>query len=238
MAALGLLYEREIPINEHIKVVVPTVGEIMVDEGGYYNLVSIMTAAPIDYMVQLDDAGIDFSEINDYELFLLMFGGIKSQDTSLIFGDLDLSNFDIDVNEQNENIILKDKKSGVVIDRSIHWQIAETLRKIHHLKRDRRKPGNEEAKKYMIKRAREKMNRRKNKPQESQLEPLIVAMVNKEQFKYNYESVLDISIYQFNESVHQIINVVDYEHKMSGVYAGTVDPKNMSRDEFNWLVHK
>ena len=66
----------------------------------------------------------------------------------------------------------------------------------------------------------------------------IVAMVNTEQFKYDFRGTKDLSIYQFNESVRQVIKKVDYEHKMSGVYAGTIDPKTFSQDELNWLIHK
>jgi len=47
-----------------------------------------------------------------------------------------------------------------------------------------------------------------------------------------------MSIYQFNESLHQIVKKVDYEHKMHGLYSGTIDLKGLSQDELNWLVHK
>ena len=79
---------------------------------------------------------------------------------------------------------------------------------------------------------------KRQKQKDSQLESLIVAMVNTEQYKYNFETTKDLSIYQFNECVRQIIKKVDYEHKLNGVYAGTVDPKSFSQDELNWLIHK
>lgn len=139
---------------------------------------------PVDLMVQLEDAGIDFTSINEYELFLLMFAGLKSQNTSLVFGDLDLSKFKMAVNEQNGNIVLLDEEHDITIDRAIHSQIAGVLRKIHHLEKNRRKPANIEAKEYMLKRARDKMKRRRNRKEVSQLESLIIAMVNTEQYKY------------------------------------------------------
>ena len=235
---INMLYHREYAINEVIKIAIPTVGEIVDSEDDYYNLVSAITAMPIDLMVQLDDAGIDFTQINEWELFLLLFGGIMNQDTHLIFGELDLTKFRVEQNEQNGNLILRHSENGAVIDRAIHGQIATVLRKIHHLEKNRRKPGNDEAKKYMMERARKKMMRNKNRKESSQLESLIIAMVNTEEFKYDFDSVRDITIYQFNESVRQIIKKVDYEHRMNGVYAGTVDVKNLSQDDLNWLVHK
>ena len=238
MPTQNFLYKKQIAINDSISIVVPTVGEIIDNEDAYYGLVSMLTAMPIDLLVQLDDAGIDFTTLNEWELFLLLFSGIKSQDTSQIFGELDLSKFKMAVNEQNGNIILLDDEHDIRIDRAIHAQIANVLRKIHHLEKNTRKPANEEAKKFMIERARVKQRRNRNRKEDSQLETLIIAMVNTEQYKYDFESTRGLSIFQFNESARQIINKVDYEHRMYGVYTGTINAKELSQDELNWLKHK
>lgn len=233
-----LLYAQEIPINDHIKVRIPTVGQICDHEQEYYSMVSLFTAMPIDFMVQLDDAGIDFTTINEYELFLLLFQGIKSLDTSLILGDLDLTKFEMAVDQSSEQVVLIDRENDIKIDRAIHDRIAATLRNIHNLEKNTKRPANDEAKEYLIKRARDKMRRKRGRTEDSQLESLIVAMVNTEQYKYDFESTRNLSIYQFNECVRQIIRKIDYEHTMSGVYAGTVNPKELSPDELTWLTHK
>lgn len=234
----NLLYCKRCPINEHISIEIPTVGDILDHEDSYYGMVSLITATPYDMMVQLDDIGVDFSKINDYELFLLMFGFLKAQDTSMVFGELNLSHFETTINQQNNTIILRDASTGVVIDRAIHGQICATMRKIHHLEKNNKKPANAEAKAYMIQRAREKMKRRNNRVNESQLEELIVALVNTEQFHYGFEGTRELSIYQFNESVHQVIKKIDFDNKMHGIYAGTISAKDMSQDDLNWLTHK
>lgn len=238
MPTQNLLYKNQIAINDSISIVIPKVGEIIDDEDTYYNLISILTAMPIDYMVLLDDAGIDFTTINAYQMFIMLFRSVQERDTRLVFGDLDMSKFEMAVNEQNGNVVLLDKEHDIVIDRAIHGQIAGVLRKIHHLEMNRRKPANEEAKKYMLERARAKLARNKNRAQDSRLEPLIVAMVNTEQYKYDFESTRELSIFQFNESVRQIIKKVDYDNKMYGVYSGTINAKELSQDDLNWLIHK
>lgn len=238
MATRNLLYKSSIPINDYISVHVPTVGDILKDEDAYNDLVSKFTAMPIDYMVSLDDNGIDFSTIDDYTLFLMMFPGISTRDTHLLFGDLDLSKFSYAISEQNGQPLLIDVENDIRIDRAIHGLIADTLRKIHHIEKDIRKPGNEEARKFLIERARRKMMRNRNRVQESQLESLIIAMVNTEQYKYGFEGTLELSIYQFMESVRQIIKKVDYDNRMIGIYAGTVNAKELSADDLNWLIHK
>ena len=238
MATLNLLYKQEYAINEHIKIQIPTVGEVLDNEDDYYTMVTMLTAMPVDMMVQLDDIGVDFTAINEYELFLILFNALKDKDTSLIFGELDLKPFRSAVTPQNNTIVLRNKETGVVIDRGIQGQIASVLRKIHNLKRNNRKPANQEAREYMLQRAREKMRRRSKRMNDSQLEELIVAMVNTEQFHYGFEGTRELSIYQFNESVRQVIKKIDYDNRMHGVYAGTVNAKELSQDDLNWLTHK
>lgn len=237
MAIRHLLYERELKVNDDISIVIPTVREVLEQEEEYYGLVSLITATPYDMMVQLDDLGIDFREISDYELFLLSFEAIKSADTHLVFGDLDTTGFERMVNTHNGTLVLTNKKTGLVIDMAIHYQICEALRAIHHLKKNIKHAGNVEAKDYLLERARKKLKRRRKKAEASQLESLIIALVNTEQFPYKFDEVLDLTIYQFNESVLQVVKKIDFDNRMHGIYAGTISAKNMSQDSLNWMVH-
>lgn len=238
MATRNLLYKKEYVINDFISVSIPSVGDILDCEDDYYNMVTILTAMPIDMMVQLDDIGVDFTAINEYELFLLMFNSLQGRDTSLIFNDLDLNLFHAAVNKQNDTIVLVNEHTGAKIDRAIHGQISDILRKMHQIKKNNRRPANTEAKEFMLKRARDKMRKRNNRSVDSELESLIVAMVNTEQFHYGFDDVRQLSIYQFNESVRQVISKIDYDNRMHGVYAGTVSAKDLSQDDLNWLIHK
>lgn len=237
MATENLLYRRDYPVTDSISVVIPTVGQILDNEDLYSDVVSAFTAMPIDFMVQLDDAGIDFTTINAFDLFIMLSEGLKKVDTSLVLKDINLSEFELCVNNQTKKLVLYNQESGIEIGRREHSQIASALRRINHLEKNRKKPGNDDAKQYMLERMRQKMKRHP-RTEASQLEQLIVAMVNTEQFKYDFESVRNITIYQFNECVRQIVNKVNYDNRMIGVYSGTVNVKELSQDELNWLVHK
>ena len=238
MATINLLYRDSYAINEGIVIRIPTVREVLQDEDNYYGLVYSLTSMPIDRMVQLDDLGIDFTQISDYDLFLLFFSAIRAQDTHLIFGDLDLSKFALAESDDGSSFVLVDTENDIVIDRRVQLQIAATLRRIHHLEKNRRRPGNKEAQDFMLQVEREKMKRQKKRSTFSNLESLIIALVNTEQFCYRYDDVLDLTIYQFNESVRQIVHKVEYDNRMRGVYAGTISAKDLSQDDLNWLVHK
>lgn len=238
MATLNLLYEHEYVINDKIKVVIPTVGQVLDNEDEYYSMVTAFTAMPIDLMVQLDDMKIDFEQITDYDLFIILFNGLRLQNVGLILKDIDFSKFILDIDEEKQELFLIDEENNIKIDRSVYLQISAVLRKIHNIKKNIRKPGNKDARDYMLKRAREKMKRAKNRKTESQTESLIVALVNAPEFKYDYQSVRDLTIYQFNKSLYQIVNRVDYNNRMVGIYTGNINPKDMSQDDLNWLTTK
>lgn len=238
MATLNLLYKREYSVNDYICVIIPTVGQVLDDEDEYYGMVSAFTAMPIDLMVQLDDLGIDFTQITDYDLFLLLFNGLKIQDTSLVFKNLNLGDYVITQSPQSRELFLYNEKDKTIIDRKIYRQISAALRKIHHIEKNKRVPANEDARKYMLQRERDKQRRRKNRNQISQMEGLIISMVNAPEYKYNFEDTKNLTVYQFNESVRQVLKRVDYDNRMFGIYSGTINPKDINQDELNWLIHK
>lgn len=232
----GLLFSRSIPITEKISVFVPTIGEILEDEDAYNGALNSIIATPYDLMVQLDNLGIDFETISEYELFLMLFEGLQKSDTHLIFGDLDLSKFHIAEMKNDNSIILYDEYNDIIINKSIHRSVCRELRRINNLKKNSKKPGNAEGKKYMLERARKKQERlARMKNNKSQLEDLIVALINTEQFKYDFKGVKELTIYQFNKCLSQVIKKIDYDNTMIGCYAGTVDINKLNPNDYNWL---
>ena len=133
-------------------------------------------------------------------------------------------------------LTLYSPKNNLVIDEYIYSQIVETIRKINNLKKENRKPGNNEAKEFRIKLERKKQKRNANKPYEPYLEKIVIALVNRPEFKYNYETVDDLNIYQFNQSFEQIKTSINFDNTMIGVYAGTIDTSKLKdRSCLSWL---
>lgn len=231
----NILFKKTIDIIPgKIEIKIPLVGEIIEsNEEEYYDLVSLLTAMPIDCMVQLDDVGIDFTKINEYELFFMLFPSLQKSNTSLVFGELDLTKFRVEKNPLNDEYVLHDYENDIVIDRDIYTQIANVLRKIHNLEKNNKKPADEGTRQYLIERARKKMKRKRQ--YQSQLELLIIALVNTEQCKYNFDGIKELSIYQFNECVRQIIKKIDYDNRMYGVYTGTINAKELNQNDLIWL---
>ena len=236
---MSLLNAKSIEITDKLSLRIPTVGEILEDEQSYYNIISSITATPFQYMVQLDDMGIDYTTINDYELFIMLFQILAKSDLSILFGDLNLSDIGRYKNNKNNSIVLYSSKNDVIIDELVYSKIVKYIRKINNLKRENRKPGNEEAKQFRIKLERKKQKRNARKPYEPYLEKMVIALVNRPEFKYNYEQTNDLTIYQFNKSFEQINTSINFENTMIGVYAGTVDTSKLKdKSCLSWLPIK
>ena len=60
-------------------------------------------------------------------------------------------------------------------------------------------------------------------------------MVNTEEFKYNYESCMDLSIYKFNASLQQIPKKKNWEQTITGAYFGSVDLSKLNIDKLHWM---
>ncbi len=227
----------EIP-NTKLSIRIPTVGEILEDEFTYYDIVSSLTASPFQYMVQLDDIGIDFTTISDYELFQSLFLMYTKSNLSLLFGDLDMSDFGLYKNKKQE-MILYSPNNDIEINEKIYSYLVDTIRKINLFEKVNYKPGNESAKKYLLFKERKKQKRNSRKKQEPYLEKLVIALVNTSEFPYNYDSCMDLSIYRFNQSFKQIQHKIEFDNTMVGVYAGTIDTSKLgNKNILSWISNK
>ncbi len=218
---------------------IPTVGEILDDEQNYYNIISSLTASPYQYMVQLNDVfHIDYTTITDYDLFKMLFSAYLQSDLSIVFGDLNISDFGI-YRTDNKQDILMSPSSGIEINEKVYNDLASIIRKINLLEKVNYKPGNESAKKYLLEKERKRQKRNAKKPHEPYLEKIVIALVNTSEFPYDYDSCMDLSIYRFNQSFKQIQHKIAFDKTMIGVYAGTVDTSKLSnKDALTWIPNK
>ena len=148
---------------------------------------------------------------------------------------MNLKNFHEAVNDQNGEKVLIDVEHEIVIDQLIALEICNAFRKIHFWDAPVGQAGNVEAKKYLIDRNRKKKQRLAKKPYKSFLENIIVSLVNTEEFKYDYESVMGLSIYKLNASWRQIQKKKHWEQTMNGAFFGTVDLSKVNLEKINWL---
>ena len=95
-------------ISKHIILHQATLNEICdYGERDYYSMIYNFTATPQSLKVQLWDMGIDYTEITPYQLFYQLLYKMYSQEkTSIIFGDLDFTKFQVMQRKDDESIFL------------------------------------------------------------------------------------------------------------------------------------
>ena len=86
----ALAFGESYCINDWIKIKNPKISDIIrFGEKKYYQLAYAFTATPSDYKHQLFDIGRDYEEVDDYELFIMLFADLRFSDNHLIFDGLD-----------------------------------------------------------------------------------------------------------------------------------------------------
>lgn len=237
----SLLNQSSVQITNQLSLRIPTVGEILENESTYFSLVSIMTSTPFQYMVQLDDLGIDYTKITDYEMFQIFFPVYAKQDISIIFGDLDLSDIGMYHDHSVDLDVLYSPSTDTKIDEFVYFNMARCMRQVNLLKYERKKPKGEKNKKYFLEKERRHLKnlevmRKRKEFEQSEFEKLIVALVNNNHFKYDYNSVLTLPIYNFYQSFQQIQHEINFNNVMRGVYAGTIDTNKLQdRSVLSWI---
>ena len=241
MGNRSLLNQSSVQITDQLSLRIPTVGEILDRESEYFSLISIMTSTPFQYMVQLDDLGIDYTTITDYEMFCLLFPVYAQQDTSIIFGDVYLKDIALYHDNSTDLDVLYSPTSDIKIDEFVYYNMAKVMRQVNCIKYERKKPKGEKNKKYFLEKERrhlknlERIRKRKEFAQ-SEFEKLIVALVNNNRFKYDYDSILALPIYNFYQSFQQIQHDINFNNVMRGIYAGTIDTKKITdKSSLSWI---
>lgn len=222
-------------INDNIKVLQPTIRQIAeFGEREFFSVVHTVTAIPSDMKSQLFDMGLDWMEVDDFELFVMLSQTLTPDRTKLLFGDLDFSKLrPFNHPHVDGEIILADKETGILIDKMIYLRIVSYLRKAFNITPKVEKAANKMTKKILIEEDRKRIELNKDKPFKSFLLPLISSVKVKQ--GYTKEYVLNMGYVEFMNDVARLQVIHNADHLLSGVYAGTIDMKKINKAELNWM---
>jgi hypothetical protein len=234
--SLSMYFGYDYVINDKIKIHQPTIGEIVeFGESRYFSVAQTLTAIPSDMKSVLFDAGIDYEDIDDFELFIMLSKGLTVEDTYLLLGEINLSEFEVYKREDNDEIVMYDKINDITIDRHIYLLLSEHIRQLHGFKMKVEKSGNEFTKKILIQEDRDNRLLNKNKEFKSILKPLISSMVNSEGFKYKLHELKDVGLCEFMDSVNRISVIKHTQSLLQGIYTGNIDQSKTKKSELNWM---
>jgi len=233
---LKLYFGDDFRINDHVIIHQPTIGEILeMGEQKYFSIVHLLTATPSDMIAQLHKKGLDWNEIEDFELFSMLILGLKKEDTSILFGDLDFSEFRIEPVEGKRQHVLRHERLGFAIDELMYGAIVHYIRTMHGFKKNVSLAGNEATKQMMIEMALEDLEIAKKKKYKSSLKAIISTLVNSAGFKYGLEEIRNMKFCALMDSISRIQIIRSSEALLHGCYSGMIDTKKINKKELNFM---
>lgn len=233
---LSIVFGEDYYITDAISIHQPTLGDIReMGEERYFQTIFTLTCIPSDMKYRLFQLGLDYEEVEDFDLFMLMAPTIDSDISQKLFIGVDLSKFEMAQNQINGDLVLVDMEDDIMIDKFAYLKICDYFRSLHGLKLKVEKAGNEETKKILIEEDKERYEMNQGKEFEPILPPLIISMVNTEEFKYDYSSVQNLNIAAFMASVEQIQKKKQAVALLQGCYSGMIDTSKIKTEDLNWI---
>lgn len=220
----------EYKINKKISMHFPTIREIMlgIGEQKYWQIVCILCATTSDMIAQLDERGLDWETTDDFDVFAINFISMTKQDLSVLFPTLADCNFELEINQDNDNLILIDKEKDIVIDKNIYEHMASYIRYVHGIKKNIVRAANAYTHRDLIEDAYRELEyakkRKKKKQESSQMKNYISYLIA--EMHFSKDQVLDMNVNFFFDCVKRG-NAVEQAKTMPFlIYYGMVDASN------------
>lgn len=231
---LALYFGDPYPINDYITITLPKIGELVkYGEREYFSIIQTLTAIPSEMKSQLWDSGLDWTQLTDFQLFMMLAPTLPKDKTSIVFGDLDLQGMRPFENKSNDTIILANPETGVIIDELAYGKMHSYLCSAHNLTKKVEKAANEFTKKFMIEEDRQKIEYNKKQPYKSTLKNLISAVKCRQGYTLDY--IRNMGIVEFFDDISRLQIIVQTDALLQGSYSGMVDTKKIPQKNFDWF---
>ena len=231
---LRLYFGDDIKIADGVVLKSPTIGQVVdYGEAAYFSVLQTLCATPSSMKVQLDDMKLDWMKVTDWQLFVMLCSSFKPEQTSLVLGDLDLSQLTPYSMGETEEVVLSNKDHTIIINEVIYNVLVTYLRKMHGFKKQVDKAGNKMTHKVLLNLARQDAKMAQNKPYKSFLLPLVSSLQGRQGYEKSY--IRNMGLYEFFNQINRIQIVVQADAALGGMYSGMIDTKKMDKTVFDWM---
>lgn len=253
---LALLFMEDYEVKG-IKISQPTINDILrVGESNFYQALSPFLYNSTSIRVMLWEAGIDWCNVKDIEVFDIL-NNIQKQNKEILrqvigdeinkrenplnvlFKDIDITTFNLykeKAKEENseEKLYLYSHTYDIKLYEEDYMEIAEYIREMLNIHPKVEKAKGKTAKRWMI--DEDKMNAlHRDEKNTSTLLPLVSACVNHPGFKYKLQELREVGIYQFMDAVQRLQIYESSIALLNGSYSGMCDLSKVPQDNFNFM---
>lgn len=253
---LRMFFGYPYQLTDEISISQPTVRDVVeFGEDKFWGFVTRFAGNPTSMRLPLWDAGIDWNKITDFELFVSLVHSFKPEETKMFFGDqLDFTKFvpimvpvveEEEVEEKTEEkeelkteiILMNEARPEIQINEELYTKMIRFIRMSTGYDPKVEKAKGKLTKQNIIDEERmnnriAEMKRKKEPLYGSFFLPLFSFCLNYAGFKYKKLELLDMTIFEFMDSVRRILNTEGVKSLMSGMYSGFMDTSklNLSKD--------
>ena len=237
-----MFFGEDYQVTDGIVISQPTIGDIMTfGEERFNQVLNPFVVNPTSLRVALWQQGKDWTEMSDYELFYQLILQLQPtpNETSMIFGDLDFSKFNL-YKRQNEidgeiveDIVLLNHEQNVLIDEEVYNHMSAYLRTMFNIFPKVEKAKGKTTKEWMIEG--DIMNSKSQTERKSNLLSMISFCLNHPGFKYKKSELKDLGIVEFYDSVQRLLIYESTSSLMKGMYSGFVDTSKIDKKEFDFM---
>lgn len=253
---LALLFMEDYEVKG-IKISQPTINDILrVGESNFYQALSPFLYNSTSIRVMLWEAGIDWCNVKDIEVFDIL-KNIQKQNKEILrqvigdevdkrenplkilFKDIDINTFNLykekaKEEDSEEKLCLYSPQYDIKLYEEDYMQIAEYIREMLNIHPKVEKAKGKTAKRWMI--DEDKMNAlHRDEKNTSTLLPLVSACVNHPGFKYKLQELREVGIYQFMDAVQRLQIYESSIALLNGSYSGMCDLSKVPQDNFNFM---
>lgn len=234
MDKLALMRGQPYHVTESISIINPTIGQIEdFGEIRYWGMLSQLCSTSFDHRLSLEELGIDYLTVDDWHMFLNSRYALIPEETEIILPGVNFPELKLYEEESSGRLILQDDTGNIKIDEMVYTLMVDFIRECHGLQRNYKIPGNAAAREVYMREAREAREFAGRRQPKSTLEPLVSALCNAEGFKYNYDTVWDVNIYNFMDALKRIQKINSANHLLGGIYGGMLDTSKMNKGQLN-----
>lgn len=252
---LALLFMEDYEVKG-IKISQPTINDILrVGESNFYQALSPFLYNSTSIRVMLWEAGIDWCNVKDIEVFDIL-NNIQKQNKeilrqvigdevekrenplNILFKDVNITDFHLykekKTEDSEEKLCLYSPAYDIKLYEEDYMQIAEYIREMLNIHPKVEKAKGKTAKRWMI--DEDKMNAlHRDEKNTSTLLPLVSACVNHPGFKYKLQELREVGIYQFMDAVQRLQIYESSIALLNGSYSGFCDTSKVDKDNFNFM---
>lgn len=241
----GEPYVIDLPSAEgSITVLQPSIGDIVkLGEKRFYSTLNIFITNTTSYRLPLWESGVDWNELTDFQLFIMLYQGADNEVTSLLFDNVDFQNFKPYQKTKEDgkiDLILYNEETKTEINEEVYGHFSQYLRTVFNIFPEEKLTSDRIMKEWFITKDKRQKSIDEEKAEkgllkDNSLQPVISSCVNHPGFKYSLKQLKDVGVCEFYDSVQRIQVYESATACMKGMYSGFVDGKKINPTDYNFM---